>query len=89
MISPMVSDLIVRIERFCIQEGVSATKFGRLTAHDRHLVRRLKNGGTITLHTFEKIEIILGFARLKTADKDEFLNLHEAAINRWQARSAS
>lgn len=90
MISARVAALLDRIERCRAKMGWSEAFLGRFAAHDAQLVDRLRNGGTITLRTLDKIEFVLGFAELSKAETAAFLEANEAAIARWQkARSAT
>ena len=48
--------LIRTIEKFLRQTGMSATKFGRLAAHDPRFVLDLRNGRIPRSHTEKRIE---------------------------------
>jgi hypothetical protein len=47
--------LLGEIERFLKTSKLSATAFGEQVMNDRHLVRRLREGGSVTLKTADKI----------------------------------
>jgi hypothetical protein len=89
-ISPLTEDLIARIERYCARTGVSEEAFGKLAAYNRNLLTRLRNDRTITLRTYERIDLFLRFDALSRVEQHLFLEQHEASIQRWlTTRSAS
>jgi hypothetical protein len=47
--------LLEDIERFLKASKLSATAFGEQVMNDRHLVKRLRQGGSVTLKTADKI----------------------------------
>jgi hypothetical protein len=49
------SSLLREIESFLDSSELSASAFGQEVMGDRHLVRRLRNGGSVTLPTADKI----------------------------------
>jgi 5-formyltetrahydrofolate cyclo-ligase len=49
------SSLLQEIERFLDRSELSASAFGQEVMGDRHLVRRLRDGKTVTLPTADKI----------------------------------
>lgn len=53
----IISDaaLLEYIEDFLQRHGMSATRFGEEAASDRHLVRSLRAGGSVTLRRAERI----------------------------------
>lgn len=52
----VIPDLIARIEAHCRQRGIAETTFGRLAVNDGKLLRRLRDGRSITLDTVDRIE---------------------------------
>lgn len=67
--------LLNEIDDFLSVSNLSATAFGEKVMNDRHLVRRLKAGGSVTLKTAAKIRTFIknwkppkrGRARPKTS----------------------
>ena len=62
MVSPMIgptTEILLRIEAYCRATGLSVSRFGEQAVGDRTLVRRLRNGRSITLHTLAKIETFM------------------------------
>ena len=59
--------LIRKIESFLRSNGMAATKFGRLAAHDPRFVLDLRNGRTPREHTRERVE--------------HFMNIYSEATN--------
>ena len=57
------ADLLARIERYLAETGESEWAFGKATANDGKLVRRLRNGKSVTLVTANKI-----IARIEAVD---------------------
>lgn len=51
-----IHDLIRRIETHCQGAGISPTTFGRIAVNDGKLIRRLRDGKTVTLKTLDRIE---------------------------------
>jgi len=62
--------LLSEIEAYRARTGVTETRFGRAVLNDGHFVRRLREGGNITLRTVERVR-----AYLRAADQPQ----HEAA----------
>lgn len=62
-------DLIRRIESYCEREGIAPGTFGRLAVNDGKLIRRLRQGKSITLRTLDRIEAKLSEKRSKTRRK--------------------
>lgn len=50
------TEILLRIEAYCRATGLSVTRFGEQAVGDRTLVRRLRDGRSITVHTLDKIE---------------------------------
>ena len=69
------TSLLNEIDDFLSVSNLSATAFGERVMNDRHLVRRLKDGGSVTLKTADKIRTFIknwkppkvGRARPKTS----------------------
>ena len=53
------TSLLNEIDEFLSVSNLSATAFGEKVMNDRHLVRRLKNGGSVTLKTADKIRTFI------------------------------
>lgn len=51
--------LLLDIEAFIVARGLSATAFGALAMGDRHLVRRLRRGGSVTLDTADGLRLFM------------------------------
>jgi hypothetical protein len=47
--------LLREIDAFREREGMSETRFGRAALNDGHFLRRLREGGNITLRTVERV----------------------------------
>lgn len=52
-------ELLSEIESFIAANGMSATAFGELSMGDRHLLRRLRSGGSVTLDTADAIHLFM------------------------------
>jgi hypothetical protein len=59
-------ELIRRIENYCEQEGIAPGTFGRLAVNDGKLIRRLREGKSITLRTLDRIEAKLSERRSRS-----------------------
>jgi hypothetical protein len=59
--------LLKEIEVFLIEQNVSATAFGDDVMGDRHLVKRLRNGGLVKLPTADKLRQYMAAERVKAA----------------------
>lgn len=46
---------LARIETFLERHGMSATRFGEEAASDRHFVRRLRSGRSVTLRKAQRV----------------------------------
>ena len=53
------TSLLNEIDDFLSVSNLSATAFGERVMNDRHLVRRLKDGGSVTLKTADKIRTFI------------------------------
>jgi hypothetical protein len=51
--------LLAEIDAFRRRHGTSETRFGREALNDGHFVRRLREGGNITLRTVEKVRAFM------------------------------
>jgi TnpA family transposase len=51
--------LLREIDAFCEREGMSETRFGRAALNDGHFLRRLREGGNITLRTVERVRAFM------------------------------
>ena len=51
--------LLREIDAFCEREGMTATRFGRAALNDGHFLRRLREGGNITLRTVERVRAFI------------------------------
>jgi hypothetical protein len=51
--------LLAEIEAFIANHAMSATAFGEIVINDRHLVRRLRAGGSVTLDTWDRIRAFM------------------------------
>lgn len=51
--------LLREIEAFCQRTGMAPTRFGREALNDGHFVRRLREGGNITLRTVERVRAFM------------------------------
>jgi len=51
--------LLSEIETFIEKHRMSPTAFGEASMGDRHLVRRLKGGGSVTLDTADRLRIFM------------------------------
>ena len=49
------SELMTEIEAFLAETGMAATKLGLTAVHDSHLVKRLRQGHSVTLKTADKV----------------------------------
>jgi hypothetical protein len=47
--------LLAEIEAYLVDHSMSATAFGAAILNDRHLLRRLRAGGSVTLDTADRI----------------------------------
>jgi TnpA family transposase len=56
------STLLGEIDAFRQRHGTSETRFGRDALNDGHFVRRLREGGNITLRTVEKVRAFMAAA---------------------------
>jgi hypothetical protein len=52
--SPLVSQLLARIDSYCARAGLSAARIATLAVNDGDFVRRLRAGGTCQISTYEK-----------------------------------
>lgn len=79
--------LLAEIERFLNQTGMPPTTFGVTVMNDWHLVRRLRDGGSVRMPTADKIrEFISNYPREKTGGRSEIARpLGRAANNRSRA----
>lgn len=59
--------LLKEIENFLIEQDVSPTAFGDDVMGDRHLVRRLRNGGLVKMPTADKLRAYMAAERAKVA----------------------
>ena len=56
--------LLAQIEAFLNRHHISPTKFGEVAANDRHFVRQLRAGRTVTLRKAQKVhEYMVAFAQ--------------------------
>ena len=53
------SDLLSLVEKFLKQTSMYPTTFGEKVMGDRHLVRRLRAGGSVMLPTADKIKAFI------------------------------
>ena len=51
--------LLADIEQFIADHAMSPTAFGAASLNDRHLVRRLRAGASVTLDTADKIRAFM------------------------------
>ncbi len=51
--------LLAEIERFIVENDMSATAFGDAVMNHRHLVRRLRSGCSVTLDTADRIRAFM------------------------------
>ena len=51
--------LLADIERFIVENDMSATAFGEAVMNHRHLVRRLRSGCSVTLDTADRIRAFM------------------------------
>lgn len=51
--------LLSEIETFIEKHKMSPTAFGEASMGDRHLVRRLKGGGSVTLDTADRLRVYM------------------------------
>jgi len=51
--------LLARIDAYCQAQEISPTAFGLRTVNDGKLVFRLREGKTITLKTFARLDAVL------------------------------
>ena len=51
--------LLREIDAFCEREGMTATRFGRAALNDGHFLRRLREGGNITLRTVDRVRAFI------------------------------
>ncbi|SHG78908.1 hypothetical protein SAMN02745157_4835 [Kaistia soli DSM 19436] len=52
-------EILDRITLHCRERGMAESTFGRVAVNDGKLVARLRDGGTISLKTLERIEAVL------------------------------
>lgn len=51
--------LLQEIEDFLDRTGMAEGRFGKKSCGDRHLIRRLRSGGGVTLRTADKIDAFI------------------------------
>lgn len=68
--------LLRQIEQFLKKSGMSATSFGDQVLRDRHLVRRMRRGGGVTLRTADRVDAFI--AEWRPARKSRKKKLSEA-----------
>lgn len=51
--------LLQEIEAYIERNAMSATAFGEASINDRHLVRRLREGGSVTLDTSDRLRAFM------------------------------
>ena len=56
-------DLLIDIEAFLTECGVSATKFGLAAVNDGHLIKNLRSGASVTLKTADKVRAYMAQQR--------------------------
>ena len=56
-------DLLIDIEAFLAECGVSATKFGLAAVNDGHLIKNLRSGASVTLKTADKVRAYMAQQR--------------------------
>ena len=59
--------ILSEIHDFLRERGMKASYFGRLACGDSKMVRRLENGGSITLTTAEKVRAYIKFRQSEEA----------------------
>lgn len=52
-------ELLASIEAFIEKNSMSATAFGELAMNDRHLIRRLRRGGSVTMDTADLLRLFM------------------------------
>ena len=56
-------DLLIDIEAFLAEFGVSPTKFGLAAVNDGHLIKNLRSGASVTLKTADKVRAYMAQQR--------------------------
>lgn len=51
--------LLREIDAFLERTGMTETRFGRAALNDGHFLRRLRQGGNITLRTVERVQAFM------------------------------
>ena len=59
--------LLADIERFLVENHMSATAFGEAVMNHRHLVRRLRSGCSVTLDTADRIRAFMSEVKPRRA----------------------
>lgn len=54
-----IAALLGRIDRFCKDNSLSVSEFGRASVNDRSIVKNLREGRSPTLRTIGKIECFM------------------------------
>jgi len=63
--------LLCEIDTYRQRAGMAATRFGRLALNDGHFVRRLREGGNVTLRTVERVRAFMGAERAAPQPQQE------------------
>jgi phosphopantothenoylcysteine decarboxylase/phosphopantothenate--cysteine ligase len=63
-------DLLIDIEAFVAESGVSPTKFGLAAVNDGHLIKNLRGGASVTLKTADKVRAYMVAQRSRAPDAD-------------------
>lgn len=63
--------LLAQIEAFLNRHRISPTKFGEVAANDRHFVRHLRAGRTVTLRKAQKVHEYMAAADQKAPNDGE------------------
>ncbi len=61
----MSTQILEMIECFLKESGMSATSFGTRSLNDKNIVRRLRNGGGITLRNANRLTAFIQSERSK------------------------
>jgi hypothetical protein len=68
--SSLAEQLLHRVDAYAARVGLSAARISTLAVNDGDLVRRLREGKTLTVRTFEKFMAWLAEAERKLVPED-------------------
>ncbi|WP_417733096.1 hypothetical protein [Rosistilla oblonga] len=60
--SKHIETLLVKIEQYCENRGIKTSTFGNLAVNDGKFVQRLRDGGSVTLKTMDRLEKFMSFS---------------------------